>query len=414
MKFFRNLISLKISDFLVLVVIILLMLNDLFNFTFLSFCDEIFGIFCFFGILIKLFLMYKKKNDSHEVKGIIIMAFLFLLLIVGLIGNIISNIQNNYFLVLEDAFVFFKQYFYLLFMYLNSSKLNLKKDITLLNYISKTMIIVLFSCAILSNIFSIGMIGYNGGFCFLATFGGTVSNWIIIFLCIIYFCNSKYKFAFLLMSIITILLCNSGLGTLGIVMFVLYELIYRKEHIKISLILPIILIGLIVSFNEIKEYLFNSNAPRSILYQYSFITANNFAPLGSGFCTYASQGAAKNYSLLYYQYGFTSIWGLSLSYGNFLMDSYYPMIIGEFGYFGLLVFLCFICFIFNILINSKYTEQKKYSIFLFFYLLVCGIGFGTGSSWGCVTYVLIVIFSNTILNKKTENVEKFYEFAKKY
>ena len=62
-------------------------------------------------------------------------------------------------------------------------------------------------------------------------------------------------------------------------------------------------------------------------------------PLGSGFATFATWESGESYSPLYERYGLNTIWGLQEDDYSFVGDTYWPAIIGQFGYFGLLLIL---------------------------------------------------------------------------
>jgi hypothetical protein len=79
----------------------------------------------------------------------------------------------------------------------------------------------------------------------------------------------------------------------------------------------------------------------------------------------------------------------------FLYDSYYPMIIGEFGYCGLFLFLFVLIQLLKKSIQNKSFITKRLSICLFFYLVIMGIGFSFNSVDGCL---LLMAFS--LLQKK--------------
>lgn len=75
-----------------------------------------------------------------------------------------------------------------------------------------------------------------------------------------------------------------------------------------------------------------------------FTVAKDYFPWGSGIGTFASKPAYDSYSPLYYKYNLSGIRGLEPYAGkgdfpSFLLDTYWPHIIGEFGSFGTLLFL---------------------------------------------------------------------------
>ncbi|MCM3652937.1 hypothetical protein [Metabacillus litoralis] len=84
--------------------------------------------------------------------------------------------------------------------------------------------------------------------------------------------------------------------------------------------------------------------------------AKRYFPFGSGLGTFGSNAARKNYSELCYEYGFSKIWGLAPWYDRFLTNSYWAMMIGEFGFIAAILNL-FAMFL--LLINSLLYIYRK-------------------------------------------------------
>ena len=192
------------------------------------------------------------------------------------------------------------------------------------------------------------------------------------------------------LATITMFFSQSGLGMLGIGLLVLvYIFLEKQKQFHWYYMIPIAFVGILISWEEISMYLLDSTAPRAKLLIYSFVTAFEYFPIGAGFSTYASSMAVSNYSKLYYLYGFNKQFGMSKENAYYLMDSYYPMIIGELGALGTVVFGVMIWSIFKSIIEISDKLIKNGALYLFAFLLIAGLGFGTGSSWGCAVYILI-------------------------
>lgn len=101
----------------------------------------------------------------------------------------------------------------------------------------------------------------------------------------------------------------------------------------------------IVSFDAIAsiiaftydEYVVNGDVQaRTIFYRDSVEIAVRDFPLGAGFSRFGSYLASTNYSPEYVERGYQWIWGLGPGVtGGFLVDTFWPAIIGESGFFGL-------------------------------------------------------------------------------
>lgn len=76
----------------------------------------------------------------------------------------------------------------------------------------------------------------------------------------------------------------------------------------------------------------------------SVLIANDLFPLGAGFGTFGSNASGQYYSPLYFQYGLSDVWGLQPTNYSFVSDTFWPTIIGQFGWIGLMLFcLILIC-----------------------------------------------------------------------
>ncbi len=380
--------KISIYNWSILAIFVALMLSDLFAISQLGYVDE------FVGIIFCVLCVWRILNSS-AIKKAYFCVFLCMIgmLGIGFSGNIIYPIQQNLRIVLLGAFLFIKQYLYGLFILLSFTKDRSDRILSSMIKISKLMLggLCIFAC--MSKFIDIGMTGSNGDFSFLAHFGGTVSCWVILFLAICCSDSKNNRFVWFIVASIIIVFTKSGLGRLGIGLLVLvYVFLEKKAKFKWYYLIPIAIIAVLISWQEIRQYLLDSTAPRARLWIYAFITANKFFPIGSGFSTYGSSTAASNYSKLYSLYGFNKQFGMSEDTSSFLMDTYYPMIIGEMGYFGTILFAVLIYYyIVKIIMKTDTILIRNSAIYLFGFLLIAGLGFGTGSSWGCAVYMVITL-----------------------
>ncbi len=390
----QSLKKIKIKNIYILVSFLLLMISDLFNITALSFIDE---FICIINILLIVFtlILHRKKSLCFQ-----ILFYLIILSCIGLLSNFVNSYQKNILYIFEDLFLFIKPYTYLMFAIDFVRKDNSNFFIKNISFVAKFMLIIIFVFGTINQIHNIGMTDFNGGYKFFAYFGGTMVYWVILLLSILMINRNKKFYFYWAISFFTILLTTSGLGKLGIILILLIYVFFNHKKINFLYFIPIIIVGFLISTNEITSYLLNNTSPRFILIQYGFITANNCFPLGSGFGTYASSIAANHYSELYQIYGFNYIWGLSKDYGAFLMDTYYPMIIAQIGYFGLVVFLLMLIYILNHYILNLTKCARNASIAMFIIWLIAGIGFGIGSTWGCAIFFCIgLIYKNVLITQ---------------
>ena len=78
---------------------------------------------------------------------------------------------------------------------------------------------------------------------------------------------------------------------------------------------------------------------RNAMYATSAHLAATHFPLGVGFGLFGGFVSQLYYSPVYHEYGLSRIWGLSPEYSRFIMDAFWPHILGQFGVVGLGGFL---------------------------------------------------------------------------
>ncbi|MBN2532434.1 MAG: hypothetical protein JXB88_06055 [Spirochaetales bacterium] len=95
-----------------------------------------------------------------------------------------------------------------------------------------------------------------------------------------------------------------------------------------------------------------ADAARNVLYLKSIDIARDAFPLGVGFGRYGSWMSHEYYSPVYHQYGLSQIWGLSKAFPNFIVDTFWPMIIGETGFIGFTLYLTLFFIMFRVLYKN--------------------------------------------------------------
>ncbi len=106
---------------------------------------------------------------------------------------------------------------------------------------------------------------------------------------------------------------------------------------------------------------------RNVLYSTGWRIALDYFPFGSGLATFGGWIAALYYSPLYIQYGISEVWGLDpLEGGRFLTDTFWPYIIGQFGFFG---FLCYAGIFLSFFVTSIKGYVKANDLFIKAFIL---------------------------------------------
>lgn len=393
--------SYSINSFIMLFLFASLILLELFNNG--GYLDELIGIFS-----AAYLIFFRRKLSRYDAISIIM---LFCVVLIGLFSNIVYNVNDSISSILIDViaetkllFAFFAAKYYLS----NEEKI---ETINLLVPLAKIYTFFAFICSIISLFFNIGMSGSEryglSSFRFIFDFNFQYVAVYMLFFGVIV-CNTKMKerskAVYYVMGIISLVLATKAPPILFSIIFILLYF-YFKKHQKLSLwfILLGAVILVIAGWFQIEEYLMNGDAPRRLFFDYSIKTANDYFPLGSGFGTFGSDQAARNYSKLYYQYGFDQLYGMNPENGSFLSDTFWPMALGQFGWIGSIIYLLIFVRIFITLNNNEFNNAKRAFLFaIFLQYIIHAIGSAIlSSSSGMIGFVAMALFSTINENERT-------------
>ena len=160
---------------------------------------------------------------------------------------------------------------------------------------------------------------------------------------------------------IGLILATKSSPLLFSVMFVFLLIYFQKRaQLKTRTVVFMAVIVLLLGTFQIQTYLMNVNAPRYLFFYYGGKTANTYFPFGSqALQRLGSDQAARNYSRLYYQYGFNSLFGMNTEDGSFLSDTFWPMGIGQFGWIGFVLYVLIYVRIFFSFKRMKLNSEQK-------------------------------------------------------
>ena len=389
-------IKLNLKCLLVIFLIFLLIFVEAVNSG--GYVDEILG-----AISIAYIIVSARRLQRTDLITFVLLA---IVVAIGLVSNMIFRLNTSLFSILVDVltqvkpiFVFFAAKYFL----------NANEKITVANMlapVAKLFCLITFVCAVVSQFVDIGMTSgevrygitvfrfifeFNHQYTsvYMLVFGVLVSNTSM---------SGKVRKRYYVIAIISILFAAKSPALIFTVVFV-FLYFYFKKHNKLK-VWVIILLAIALIFAgtyQINEYLLNENAPRRVFFEYAFKTANDYFPLGSGFATYGSEQAKREYSPLYYQYGFDTMWGLGPNDGFFLNDNYWPTVIGQFGWIGTIFMLAVYVKLFFTFANKKMgNAQKAYLYGAFVQYMVHAIGSAIlTSSAGMIGIIAIALFSVT-------------------
>lgn len=166
---------------------------------------------------------------------------------------------------------------------------------------------------------------------------------------------------------IALALWLTSLRSKVLVFVALYLILYiytfvKKKKFKFNLYN--VGLGLLITFlileDQFHVYMDGESSARYFLLMNGIRTMHDYFPCGAGFGTFATDVASTYYSPLYYRYGMQYVYGLSPDDPKFSHDSYWPAIMGQFGFIGLVAF-CILIYLFlkDIVTLSKSNKTLK-------------------------------------------------------
>lgn len=381
------------SVFMAILMIVLIVLEILGG---RSYADEI------IGVCSGLYIIYLLFSSKLYFEDFIIAVMMMLTIVIGVLGNSNSKLINSKFAILIDIVAEFKILltFFACKYFVNEET----KDgiVKLLYRVAKIFIIIAFIFGIITIFVNTGMYSSERyglpsyKFIFPMSFQFFVVELLALYIILEYkniVKDVKIK-KYVIMCIITMLLITKGPPIIFSFVFLILMYYFKKnKKIKLRILIPIAVIGCVLGSYQIETYLMNENAPRYLFFEYSFVTANDYFPLGSGFATFGSDMASRNYSKLYYKYGFHKLFGMNPDDSSFMSDTFWPMAIGQFGWIFGILYIGVYLYIFKFISSDKYSSNIKaflYAILLQFYIHAIGSAI-LSSSAGLIGFIIIGI-----------------------
>lgn len=185
--------------------------------------------------------------------------------------------------------------------------------------------------------------------------------------------RNLWDLAFLFMAMFSAYTCGRAKTIAGAAAALVLYTVFCVFRLKTKSITDIVLFGGIAAgacafgFDRIKAFYLNKKMARSILFRYSFKFADRFFPLGTGFGTFGTATAYKNWSPLYQEVDF--------SVGYEVYDVFWPGVIAQTGYIGTVAFLTVLaCFLVKALSLKKNSYFYITALSILFYLAFSSFG----------------------------------------
>lgn len=347
---------------------------------FFTYIDEICTALLMFLTLLALINKSRKSSLIKIEKKIIV--FIFIFMFIGILSSTIFRIQPQEEAVYKDALNIFKfPVFYLCTLVLSNG---LDKNRLLRNVAnrSRIYIMIIFIFSIINIFFEIGMnidvrYGFRS-FKFLFTHSTYLVSSIVIMLCIITADRKKkYDWIIIFQAMIVMILTFRNKAFVFILAYFFEKLAIRYlKKINFKYIFGIGIFGVLITYRKIVEVVsYGLIAARPALYIVGFKLACDYFPLGSGFGTFASYLSGQYYSPVYSMYSINYVMGLTSDMFEYMADTFWPYVYGQFGFIGFAAFIGIIVSIF-LSLKKRYSLNHKSMLaafLLFSYILIASI-----------------------------------------
>ncbi len=373
-----------------------------------KYTDEVLTIFFILFIFFNL-LSSKKENKKLTNKEKLICISFLILNFIGILSSIFYKYQPVNF-VLHDfistnkfVIVFFGSFFTF------KNIIGNKKYEMKINFHCKILSLFFFILSLLDIIFNIYDVNYATRY-FLgiksvnlmygfSSYLSTTIFFLLMTLCLV--TNEKNmkknrKYIFMCLIVLLLTMRTRTLAFCAIFIFLIYYIIKKNKHINVGKQFVIALVLIIIAFNQLSFY-FSSETARNVLLNKSIEIAKDHFPLGAGYATYGTQASADNYSIIYYMYDLTKTYGLGKNSHHFITDSFWPAIIGQFGFIGFLCYISYLIFLFlevSEIKNDKYKYFTAFCIIIYLYISTISENIFSISTTTSLAIILGIIIKN--------------------
>ena len=331
-----------------------------------------------------------------------ILVSVLALIIIGVIGNLKTDYQTII-PALKDAVCVFKGIITYVFIPLCLSNLKLDEYLTIINNHLKIITGLVFLTVVGNLLFDIFpyyeiRFGIKSQQIFFThpTYLASFSVIIIILLSVnLREHEENKKYIILMLLVLASTLRFKSIAFIPIYMY-LYYIVFKKQR-KLQLLDVGILcvLGGVFAISQVMEYFNNPDWARNVLTMNSLNIAKDNFPIGTGFGTYASWASGESYSNIYYDYNISTTWGISPDFYEFIADTFWPMIIGQFGVLGLGIYIYILLRIYKNIINNDNLDYYFGQILALLYLIILSIAEASFSGPIVVVYMaLIAVLGN--------------------
>ena len=367
--------------------------------------DELLALFSLFWLCV---YVVKKKLKVTKY-GLYMFITLCILIITGLYSSFKYNYQPIW-VVFSDVLLLIK--FFLVYTFIQAVYDNLflkeyKKNIA---FHAKIIIYIFLILTILNiifklwpvNIFRFGLMANQ----LFYSHPTVLASTCVFLISIVILTESDEKTQYINILILLLILATTlrfkaiGVGVIIILMLLYFRFTDKKISLWVFGILA--LCAIFIAWNQINIYYFKlDGSARKMLTLKSIEIARDYFPGGTGFGTFGSYFSSVVYSPIYGMYGLSNIYGLQQGNTSFVNDTFWPMILGQFGVLGLLAYIILLIMIY-LKIQKSYANGSK-DIYIaqmvaFIYLLISSTSESAFVNPLAISFAMIIGINN--LNKK--------------
>lgn len=307
---------------------------------------------------------------------------LALAMICGFMGNIAYQYQPSVIQELLAAYSNLKFWLMLVLGYTLFRQLNIARNAQRIYFHVKIIIVLYMFLVLLDNVFGLFDSPIRYGFRSSVLFyeAPTAFAAYCAFLFVILLALKEYLAISLWWMIAVLFLICSTLRSKSLAAACVFCLIYyfayiRKKKITLKTLLLFVPVGLLIAWNQISYYFFSDIQSDSARYQLlitSIKIMKDHFPIGSGFGTFASYFSGVSYSGIYDLYGISNVNGLRPGATSFIADSFWPMVMGEFGAIGTIFFMVALWLLFKQIQKLRAVSIPFYTsaLAILFYILI--------------------------------------------
>ncbi len=394
-----------LKNLLIILMMDMLILSN-FNGVFSS-LDEVAGIISL--VIIFIALVTAKLNST----SVVIFFLLFLLILEGILSNFISGVERTGSEIIIDAIIFAKPFLIFSAIYQLSESNTLDKLRKLFSVTIKMFFLIALLFCFLNQLKIVNMSQTTNNsirdFQFFFDFPVSFSIFVLaLFGIIVDKKISLFKQSYFWVCLILVISTLKAQSLFFITFFVFLSILTnkRKSEIKIRTIVVISFFSFFSVVPAVLNYFHTSvYSPRQVLMSGGINLFKQYFPFGSGFATFGSTVASKNYSPIYLNFGYASLYGMGLD-GNksFLSDNFFAELIGELGLIGILIFGILSIVVARVFIVSKLNKNlSSYCIAMFISLIAINLSssFFSSSPGALMMCVLAVISKSNIESELT-------------